>query len=60
MGIAKSHFNNTIDQEELSLKGYDFISCNYQLSIKRGELASMLKIHFQRMKCQALEHYRTV
>ena len=36
IGIVETHLDDSISQERLALKGYEFITCNHQLNIKRG------------------------
>ena len=43
IGIAETHLNDTIDQERLFLRGYQFIKCNHPLNTKRGGVGLYVK-----------------
>ena len=42
-GIAETHLNDSVDQESLFLKGYEFINRNYPLNSKRGGVGLHVK-----------------
>ena len=35
-GIVETHLDDTVNQERLAMKGYEFIKCNHPSNIKRG------------------------
>ena len=43
IGIVEAHLDDSISQERLALKGYEFITCNHQLNIKRGGVGLYIK-----------------
>ena len=43
IGIVETHLDDSISQERLALKGYEFITCNHQLNIKRGGVGLYIK-----------------
>ena len=43
LGIVETHLDDTIDQERLALKGYNLITCNHPLNIKRGGVGLYIK-----------------
>ena len=43
IGIAETHLDDSIDQERLILKGYEFINCNHPLNSKRGGVGLYVK-----------------
>ena len=36
IGIVETHLDDSFNQERLVLKGYEFVTCNHPLNIKRG------------------------
>ena len=43
IGIAETHLDDSVDQERLILKGYEFINCNHPLNSKRGGVGLYVK-----------------
>ena len=43
IGIAETHLDDSVDQERLILKGYEFINCNHPLNSKRGGVELYVK-----------------
>ena len=43
IGITETHLDDTINQERISVNGYDFIKCNNTLNIRRGGVALYIK-----------------
>ena len=43
IGITETHLDDAINQERISVNGYDFIKCNNPLNIKRGGVALYIK-----------------
>ena len=43
IGIAEAHLDDTVDDEGLFLKGYDFIKNNHPLNIKIGGVCLYVK-----------------
>ena len=43
IGIAETHLDDSVDQERLILKGYEFINCDHPLNSKRGGVGLYVK-----------------
>ena len=43
IGIIETHLDDSINQERLALKGYEFITGNHPLNVKRGGVGLYIK-----------------